>query len=282
MATSTNEHSERHTIQYDILDMVPNKPLREIEVHASKDELKRMAEVGYMIRERMFSGESLQTLRDALDRLELKERENGVGEGGTKNFGGFFMRYLMDKEPEFMALMKFQPIMSVARAMLGHQVQVSLTARISAPGPENQETMWHQHLRYIPKPLPPWFLRPHCIDVLIYLDDVTDENGPLCIIPGSHENIQEEPPIDYFDDLPGQLKLYPPAGTAVILHCNLWHRAMPMTPAGEKRRLLIFSIHPTWLKRMNRGVKPENALTDQLLESADQETLELLGKIGYM
>ncbi|MBO9607821.1 MAG: phytanoyl-CoA dioxygenase family protein [Paenibacillaceae bacterium] len=279
---TTSSSNNRHTIAYDILNMIPNKPLREIEVHASREELERMAKAGYLIRERLFAGEELQTLRDALDRLERKERENGVGEGGTKNFGGFFMRYLMDKDPAFMALMKYQPIMSVARAMLGHQVQVSMSARISAPSPENQETMWHQHLRYIPKPLPLWFLRPHCIDVLIYLDDVTDANGPLCIIPGSHENIQEEPPIDYYGDLPGQLKLYPPAGTAVIMHCNLWHRAMPTLPEGSRRRLLIFSIHPTWLKRNNRGTKPEHALTDTLLPNADQETLELLGKIGYM
>ncbi|TDF94835.1 phytanoyl-CoA dioxygenase family protein [Paenibacillus piri] len=274
-----------HTLRYEILNMRPDEPPREVEVHASADEIRQLVDQGYLVRERAFAGEQLEALRDALDRLEAKERHIvGHGEGlNTKsNFGGLFLRYLMDKDETFLQLLKFHPFLSIARAVMGPQLQMGMSARISYPGPENQETIWHQHLRYIPKPKPPWLLRPHCLDVLVYLDDVTDANGPLCVVPGSHERIQEEPPVEYYGDLPGQLVLRPSAGSAVMLHANLWHRARPTTEAGTKRRLLIISYYPTWLKRGYYGVQPENGLTKPLEQSGDEETLELLGKSGYM
>jgi ectoine hydroxylase-related dioxygenase (phytanoyl-CoA dioxygenase family) len=40
------------------------------------------------------------------------------------------------------------------------------------------------------------------MDVLLYLDDVTEVNGPLCIVPGSYRRNQEELPPNYFGDLP--------------------------------------------------------------------------------
>lgn len=274
-----------YSIQYDILNMQPDDPPREVTVLATPEEIGGMVERGYMLRDRVVRGEHLKQLRDALDRLEAKEYNvTGSGEGlNTKrNFGGLFLRYLMDKDEAFLNLMKFPPFLSVARALMGPQVQMSMSARISYPGPENQETIWHQHLRYIPKPLPPWFLRPHCMDILLYLDDVTDANGPLCVVPGTHERIQEEPPIDYYGELPGQKVLRPSAGSAVFLHANLWHRAMPTTLEGSKRRLLIISYYPTWLKRGLYGVQPADGLTKPLEQQGDAETLELLGKTGYM
>ncbi|TVY07511.1 phytanoyl-CoA dioxygenase family protein [Paenibacillus cremeus] len=270
-----------HRISYEILNMKPDEPKREIEVLATQEELTHLIKQGYLIKEDLFSGTGLEELRSALDRLEAKEKDD-VGVNTMGNFGGLFLRYLMDKDETFLKFLQFQPLLSIARAMLGPQVQMGMSARISYPGPENQETIWHQHLRYIPKPLPPWFIRPHCLDVLLYLDDVTDANGPLCVVPGSHERIQEEPPAEYFGEMQGSIVLRPKAGTAVLQHANLWHRAMPTTSEGSKRRLLILSYYPTWLKRGLYGVQPADGLTKPLEKQDNEEILELLGKTGYM
>jgi ectoine hydroxylase-related dioxygenase (phytanoyl-CoA dioxygenase family) len=276
-----NTTESGHKIVYEILNMKPDEQPREINVLATTEEINHLVDHGYLIKEGVFAGEALEQLRDALDRLEEREIQE-VGINTSKNFGGLFLRYLMDKDQAFLNFLKFQPFLSIARALMGPQLQMSMSARISYPGPENQETIWHQHLRYIPKPLPPWFLRPHSMDVLLYLDDVTDANGPLCIVPGSHERIQEEPPVDYYSDLPGNIVLHPAAGSAILLHANLWHRAMPTTPEGSKRRLLILSFYPTWLKRGLYGVQPADGLTKPLEKGEDEEILELLGKTGYM
>jgi ectoine hydroxylase-related dioxygenase (phytanoyl-CoA dioxygenase family) len=72
-----------------------------------------------------------------------------------------------------------------------------------------------------------------------------------------------------------------PAGSVVILHSNLWHRAMPTIRSTGKRRLLLLTYVPTWMRQAPYGVKPEHGLTDRLLENADDETRELLGLGGY-
>lgn len=277
--------SKGYRLEYRIQNHRPDDPLRTVDVLASPEEVAQLADQGFWVRERFFDGQALQDMRDALDRLESAARNQAqAGEGFSRSrmFGGLFLRYLMDKDPVFFRMLKFEPFLSVARALMGPQIQVSMSARITYPDEPNQETMWHQHLRYIPKPLPPWFVRPHAMDVLIYLDDVTDDNGPLCVVPGSHHRLQEEPPGEYYGDFPDQWVLHPPAGTAVMLHANTWHRAMPNNANGTKRRLLIFNYAPTYLKRSFYGVKPENGLTRSLEKEGDPEMLEILAVSGYM
>ena len=64
----------RHKVTYTVLNRREAQHYHsEIEVHASPEELQSFAESGYLIRERLFQGEVLTRLRDALDRLESAE-----------------------------------------------------------------------------------------------------------------------------------------------------------------------------------------------------------------
>ena len=47
---------------------------------------------------------------------------------------------------------------------------------------------------------------------------------------------------------------------------------------GGTRRLLILGYSPTWMKQIDR---PGAGLTAGLLENADRETRELLGRTGW-
>lgn len=119
------------------------------------------------------------------------------------------------------------------------------------------------------------------MDVLVYLDDLDDATGPLCVVPGSHDWLDEEPPAETFGDLRGQEVLRLSAGSAVLLHSNVWHRARPTTPDGIKRRILIMTYTPTWLRPAPYGRRPGDGLTGPLAESGDEELRELLGLGGY-
>jgi len=283
-----------HTVSYEIMTNADNEDKeRSFTVLATAQEIEQLAEQGYLIREALFQGEQLERLRCALDEIEASEVTpdpllNGekaapsLVVSRSKRFGGWFPRYLMDKHPAFLELIEFQPTLSVARAVLGPFVRIrQLGGRVSYPGEPNQETQWHLHRRTVPKPLPAFFSFPHTLDCLIYLDELNDANGTLAIVPGSHLRIHDPLPADCFDDLPGQNIVHGPAGTCIIMHSNLWHRALPTRPDGEKRRLLILCYGPTWMRYSPFGVKPENSLVDALLEGATPETKELLGIGGY-
>jgi ectoine hydroxylase-related dioxygenase (phytanoyl-CoA dioxygenase family) len=273
-----------YTLQYRLRNHDLADPTRAVEVHASPEEINAFARDGYLVRERLFHGEQLERGAEALDAIvAVESRDPGAERGTSRSFGGLFLRHLMDKHQDFLDLLRYQPLLSVARAMLGPQVQVrGLSARVIHPGLPGQETHWHFHQRLIPDPVPPFFSRPQTIDALIYIDDADDRNGPLLVVPGSHERTDEDLAAGEYDDLPGQVTLRLPAGSVAMCHGALWHRAMPNTADGTVRRLLLLGYGPTWMKQSIYGTRPENGLTTRLLETADAETRELLGVAGYM
>jgi len=126
--------------------------------------------------------------------------------------------------------------------------------------------------------------RPQTLDVLLYLDDTDDLNGPLCVAPGSHNWIDRDLPASDFDPKPDEVVLRLSAGSLVMCHGSLWRLALPTKPGGGHRRLLLFGYGPAWMKPAIYGEKPANGLTTRLLQDpdVDQETRELLGTAGYM
>ena len=276
---------KHHVIQYEVLNnsnLSSDTIVRwEVQSHATLNELRRFERTGYLILEGLFEGEKLQRLRDALDRLEERESKNRDEAVSKTTSWGFIPRRLMDKDQVFLDLLKFQPTLSIARAMMGPMVRIrGLSARISYPDAEQTyPTPWHQHLRVISDPLPPWFSRPHCIDCLIYLDDISHESGAIAVVPGSHDWLDQSTP-DSYEPVDGELELHAKAGDVVMIHGNLWHRALPTL--NTKRRVLILSYTPAWMRQSTQnGKKPKNGLTRQFLKDADYEERILLGTKEY-
>ncbi len=276
---------QKHSLSFRIRsNTVDRDPPRVIEIDASPEEIERLKQDGYLVRERLVQGELLEELRVAADAVEADALAHSKpGEG--KGFGGLFIRSLIDKHPAFLeTLFRFEPCLSVARAVLGPQVQIHATVlRVAYPGLQNQDVEWHFHQRVVPDPEPAWFHRPVVVDNLIYLDDLTEASGPLVVLPGTHLVNQDLPSGD-FSDKPGQVVVTCPAGSCITSHSSLWHRALSPHPNHQqKRRLLILGYSPVWQKQIDRpsAIHREGGLTDSLLPNADRETRELLGLEGY-
>ena len=256
-------------------------PAREVEVYATPQEIDQLVGEGYLVRENFLSPEQIECLRGAVDEIAARERTDDSDFMKSQRFSGQFLRHLFDKHRAFWELLKFPPTVSVARAVLGPAVQSRLSARITFPDVPNQQTQWHYHERTIPNPLPPLFVFPHSLDVLIYLDDLTDESGPVALVPRTHIGAGSPLEEDDFSEKEGQIVLRLPAGGGVFIHNNLWHRGMASGSKATMRRMLALTYSSCWLKNVNDGKPPENGLTQELLQTGDSETLELLGVGGY-
>ncbi len=254
-------------------------PPRTVDVHATPEEITELVEQGYIVRNQLFSGEQLQSLREAADEIEARYlATHKPGEG--KGFGGLFARNIIDEHPVIETLLLSHPaLVSVARAVLGPQVQVHASVlRVAYPGLQNQGVEWHFHQRVVPDPEPPFFLRPVVLDNLIYLDDLTDDSGPLVVLPGSHK-FNEDLPSGDFSDKPGQVVVKCPAGSVVTSHSSLWHKAFAPKPDAIKRRLLIFGYSPVWLKTIDVPTKLRQRIASD--PRATEEQRELVGLAGF-
>jgi hypothetical protein len=275
--------SGTHTLTFRTRDSHRDFPVRNVEVLATEAEVEQFVRDGYLVRPNLLKPDDLALLRAALE--EVAAHDDTPETGGGRAFGGMFLRHLHDKHPAFLGLIGFAPALSVARALFGPSVALrGFTARIVPAESKAQETEWHFHQRVIPDPIPPMFQAPQVMDCLLYLDDARGANGPLCVVPGSHQWQNRDLARSEFGDMPGQVVLELSAGSCVLAHGNLWHRALPTQPGATIRRLLLFGYSPAWQKPAIYGKKPENGLTAQLLQQSnpDEETRELLGNAGYM
>jgi ectoine hydroxylase-related dioxygenase (phytanoyl-CoA dioxygenase family) len=269
----------KHKIEYKILNRLNGweNLNQEIEVHATPEEIKNLDKQGYLIRENLLDPKLLETYRTALAELEQVEIEKNKQQKENEGWG-VFIRHMLDKNPIFVDLIQFPPVLSVVKAMMGPLVRLrGLSARISYPSKgQLHQTPMHTHLRTISSPLPPWFSQPHGIDVLIYLDDLNEERGTVTVIPGSHKWLDKEPGDEHNGK---ELELQLKAGSAIILHSNIWHKANPTI--SEKRRVLILSYTPTWLRESPYGELPKKSFRDELLKGASRQLKELLGVEGF-
>ena len=270
-------------ISYRIRNERPNDPPRIVDVDATAVELEHLRIEGYLVRERLISGDLLARLRGAADEVEATERPKVASVEGM-GFGGLFIRNLFDRHPAFMELLDFAPTLSVARAVLGPQVQVHASVlRVSYPTARNQAVQWHFHQRVVPDPIPAFFYRPCVLDNLIYLDDITPDSGPFVALPRTHLLDDAVAAGDYADK-PGQVVVTCPAGSCVTAHGALWHRAMAPTPQGTKRRLLILAYSPCWIKPVDRTAAFDGraGFTTDRAKDANDEMRELLGLTGHL
>lgn len=275
------DHQNIYTINYQILDPKRGLPKHEVKVYAKRDEIEALVNDGFMVKRNLFGGTQIEEMRRAIDAICLDERSATQNPGDC--FGGQYVRYLMDKSSVFLNLYKLKETLSIARAVLGPQVQFDqVDARVVPAGVADVRVPWHTHLRVAPKPVPPFFCYPHAIHCLLYLDKIDERNGAICVLPGSHKKLGDVYEEGDYDDKPGQVLPSIKEGDCLLMHGNLWHRTLLSKETAGPRRLIIFGYMASWMRGDERGgIKPTRSLRDVEFASGDAEARELLGEFYW-
>jgi len=77
-----------------------------------------------------------------------------------------------------------------------------------------------------------------------YPHEVGPEDGPTMALPGSHLRTIDREAIAHYQNILGQVSLTVPAGTLVMSHYTLWHKAGPKLN-NRRRSMLKFSYFRT-------------------------------------
>jgi len=207
---------------------------------------------GYIVLERFFGRELLEPA------------ERTIGELAARAEAGTNMTAVLELEPEtvagqavprrifnpfhqhhaFRALAADSRLLDAIAELVGPDINLHHSKLNMKPPRVGSPVAWHQDLAYFPH------TNDDLVTALVYLDDATEENGCLQVLPRCHDRF-----FDHFlpegtfagmiteqiaDGRCGHPKsLAAPAGSVILMHCVLPHSSLPNL-SDRPRRTLIY------------------------------------------
>jgi ectoine hydroxylase-related dioxygenase (phytanoyl-CoA dioxygenase family) len=211
-------------------------------------EVKFFLKWGYLVVEEAITPAQVATLRTALDETF----------GRTKSQ---FTHQLLEEDERFAFLLDNPPVLSSIKALLGNCVQLhSATARVTEPGAPDQS--WHRDGPWPVDPEgTPFGSIPGQINCGYYLDELTMENGPIVVVPGSHR-APFRPPQGH-PHFPDEKFILAKPGQAILFSGWLYHRGAANN-SQHTRRVCLMCYQNAWMKSREPFTGPRvSALRDQ-------------------
>lgn len=213
----------------------------------------RYREDGYLVLERLLPAERLAALRRKID--AISEQARGLTESNdvfeleeshrpdAPKVQRVRLPHTLD--PFFWELIRSPEIVEAATSLLGPSVRLR-SSKLNMKTSGGAAVEWHQD----------WAFYPHTNDdvlaVGVMVDDMTAENGPLMVLPGTHKGPLYDHHHDGFFtggidpdrdgiDFSAAVPLLAPAGSVSLHHARLIHGS-DVNRSGQSRRLLLYEL----------------------------------------
>lgn len=216
-------------------------------------QVKQFDEEGYFVAENVFTPAEVEEMRNEFDRLLAIEGKFGGHEVHIEP-GAPRLANLFNKSEAFDRCLSCKPTLAAAHYLLGEIRVYSLNARNPLKGQGQQ--LLHSD---VPKVSPTdW----RVVNSMVMLDDMTPDNGPTRVVPGSHkwvpinvpdvnmaevEKIEVRPeevsiiPADPKAPHPKEIKITGKAGSVAVINGSIWHGGT-RNESGAPRRVLHLAI----------------------------------------
>ena len=228
---------------------------------------------GFTLFPRMLDPAWIREMRDGFEELE----------GRVPNADGSrpaAITDLLEHKPEpVLRALSNERLLNFAEMLVGPHVQLeSITFRRTPPQPEQDGAALGFHrdmFAFFPED--GVYHRPLLFNALSYLQDLTDETGPLRIIPGSHMRALRLSPEEARRPHPEEVIVYPRAGDTAVFHCSILHSGSP-NRSSDYRYLFFLTFNHSWLKhRANYRGPVSQAVIAGARARNDRRLLRLLG-----
>lgn len=201
---------------------------------------RELEEAGFTVFPDFVDANHLAALRDAVERLYEAEGEN-AGAEFRQEPNSRRLANLVDKGELFRGLIAVPEILQAIEAVLGPEFKLSsLNARSANPQSDSAQPL-HSDMGAIADERGYWV----CNTVWM-LDDFTEENGALRVVPGTHR--LRKLPQDVLGDLKARHEqerlVTGTAGTVVVMNAHMWHGGTA-NRTGRHRR----AIHGFYCRR---------------------------------
>ncbi|MGW7685994.1 phytanoyl-CoA dioxygenase family protein [Kribbella sp. NPDC054772] len=207
------------------------------------EHLKQFHEEGYFVLERALTDEQLELLRGgaqySIDKLDAQMDAAGTDSIGINHRGKrYFSSMIYHDRPELRQFLFSDTMAEICRATLGDDAYLFWEQYVIKAGDPNTAFAWHQDSGYVHEDHAPY------LTCWIALDDVTEENGSVYLLPYSRSGIRSyikhihDPELNdrvcYFGSDPG-VPMTAPAGSIVVFSSVVIHRSGPNLTDRNRR-----------------------------------------------
>ena len=251
-------------------------------------QLKVFDEEGYVFLPEIFTPEEVAVLTDELPGIFADERKENVREKGSQSVRTTFAAHTFNEA--FRRLGAHPRLVEPVRQVLGGDVymhQFKINGKAAFDG-----AVWQWHQDYGTWARDDLMPEPRAMNIAIFLDDVTELNGPLMFIPRSHREGKldashdvcttsyplwtlDNETVTRLADQGGIVAPQGPGGSILMFHCNLVH-ASPGNISPYSRTIVYLSLcevnnhirqfkRPEWIA--HRDFEPIVSLPDDCLKS---------------
>ncbi|KAK4913327.1 hypothetical protein LTR49_018308 [Elasticomyces elasticus] len=251
----------------------------------TSDQAQQLDERGYFTVDNVFTPAQCHTMAAEFDRIHSEERDQGGHEVHIEP-GARRVSNIFNKSTAFDSCLEIPEVLAAAHHLLGEIKVHGANLRDPVQG------YGHQALHVdVPKLFPDdWWV----LNAVVLLDDMTLENGPTRVVPGSHhwaainvpivnqgesvveEELSEEDkariPADLDAPYPGEVYLTGKAGSVMLMNSSMWHSGT-LKLSDAPRRVL----HLTYTRRdIPQQLVQRDYLTPALYERMSDEHRYLL------
>ena len=226
----------------------------------SPDQQQQLDQAGFVVLPDYFDGHQLAALRQRVEELFAAEGESAGAEFKQEPYSRRLAN-LVDKGELFADLVDSPQVLTLVRHILGPEVKLSsLNARSADPLNDWTQPL-HADMGAIADEHGYWVA-----NTVWLLDDFTEQNGALRIVPGSHrwKRLPEGDPEELRADHPEQVLVTGRAGSVVVMNAHAWHGGTANRTETPRRAIHVFYC---------RRDKPQQQYQKQLISGAVQAGL---------
>lgn len=232
---------------------------------------------GYTVFKKLFSAKLIEAWKAAYP--GIVERQTPLGQEEPR----LWLSSTLEFEPKlFLPAVANPAILDFAERVLGPFVQMDNLTFMAFPSVSREEAQgrasgWHRDI-WAYKPTHAEYVPPLACNAITYLQDLTEEYGPLRVIPGSHRSTVSIPPEEA--GLPHRDEIIVPleAGDVAFTHAALYHSGTPNC-SGKPRFFFSLYYNKNWLRcRDNHQGPAVQAIVQAARANQDRRLMRLFGE----
>ena len=227
-----------------------------------------------MVLENIFTEAQMQAWKDGYEGMVSRQ----LTFGGVKGW----LRHLTEAEPRLMLPAVANPnILDFAEKVMGPFVQLDNLTFMGFPSVSKEEAEgkasgWHRD-RYGWLPEGPQYIKPPACNAIAYMQDLTDEYGPLRVVPGSHRSNVVPSDDDRQKPHTDEKIIHVKAGDVVFTHCCVLHSGTP-NYSGKLRYFFSIYYNLSYMKTTDNHNGPNiTAIIGNAEKRDDRRTKRLFG-----